>query len=118
MKNDLIQKFDVDIYDYWLLKITVISLLVTLISFLLRQVIHFQKKSDYAEKISLELKAFPSYIADLSAEDSIKLRKDLALKYFGNDQLEGVSSNNVNFEQIKASTDLVKASTEVIKSLK
>lgn len=119
-KNKLIKIFEIDIYDYWLLKFTMISLLITLISFLLRQVIHYQKKSDYAEKISLELQAFPSYISDLSPDDSVQLRKELALKYFGNDQTHNPNNelNSIYLEQMKATTEMVKVSTETVKNLK
>jgi len=119
-KQIFFDRFEVENVDYWVFKITVLSLCLTILSFFLKQVIHYQKKEDFVERISLELNAFPSYISDLDPEDGIKLRKELALKYFGNDHATSNSNefSSVNVEQMKASTEMVKATTEAIKNLK
>ncbi|WP_334007191.1 hypothetical protein [Acinetobacter colistiniresistens] len=117
-KKNFFDRFEIEAYDYWVFKITVLSLCVTILSFFLKQVVHYQKKEDFAEKISLELNAFPSYISDLDPEDGVKLRKELALKYFGNDQNKGnIEASNLNVEQMKVNAELIKISTEVIKNL-
>lgn len=117
-KEIFFERFKIDKYDYWVLKITIFSLCVTVLSFFLRQVIHYQKKADYAEKISLELQAFPSYISDLEPLDSIQLRKELAHKYFGNQTIDSSNkSSDFNLEQMKSTTEMVKATTEAIKIL-
>ncbi|MFX9342620.1 hypothetical protein ABTO59_11870 [Acinetobacter baumannii] len=91
-----------------------------MITFLLKQIAHYQKKRDEAERITLELKALPSYLADLEVKDATNLRKDLAPKYFGksNDNSTLNEIGNIVTEQLKTSSDVVKSSAEIIKSLK
>lgn len=67
----------------------------------------------------LELKALPSYMAELSSEDAKKLRSDLASKYFGNSS-DNSTINEISgllTEQLKNSTEVAKASSEAIKAL-
>ncbi len=115
-----LKELGMDIYDYWTIKITCIFIFATIITFLLKQIAHYQKKRDEAERTTLELKALPSYLADLEAKDATNLRKDLAPKYFGksNDNSTLNEIGNIVTEQLKTSSDVVKSSAEIIKSLK
>lgn len=116
----MLKELGMDIYDYWTIKITCIFIFATMITFLLKQIAHYQKKRDEAERTTLELKALPSYLADLEAKDATNLRKDLAPKYFGksNDNSTLNEIGNIVTEQLKTSSDVVKSSAEIIKSLK
>lgn len=116
----MLKGLGMDMYDYWTIKITCIFIFATMITFLLKQIAHYQKKRDEAERTTLELKALPSYLADLEAKDATNLRKDLAQKYFGksNDNSTLNEIGNIVTEQLKTSSDVVKSSAEIIKSLK
>jgi|GEM_PF-6828909 len=116
----MLNKLGMDMYDYWTIKITCIFIFATMITFLLKQIAHYQKKRDEAERTTLELKALPSYLADLEVKDATNLRKDLAPKYFGksNDNSTLNEIGNIVTEQLKTSSDVVKSSAEIIKSLK
>lgn len=118
-KNDL-KKFGMDTYDYWTIKISAIFIFITVITFLIKQATHYQKKKDEAERTMLELKALPSYLADLEPEDATNLRKDLASKYFGksNDNSTLNEIGNIVSEQLKNSAEVAKSSAEIIKTLK
>lgn len=118
-KKIYIKSFGMDTYDYWTIKISAIFIFITVITFLIKQATHYQKKKDEAERTMLELKALPSYLADLEAKDATNLRKDLASKYFGksNDNSTLNEIGNIIGEQLKNSTEVAKSSAEVIKAL-
>ncbi|QNX34280.1 hypothetical protein [Acinetobacter seifertii] len=119
-EKNILLKGGMDSYDYWTIKITCIFIFATVITFLLKQIAHYQKKKDEAERTTLELKALPSYLADLETKDATNLRRDLASKYFGksNDNSTLNELGNIVTEQLKTSSDVVKSSAEIIKSLK
>lgn len=119
-KNHYLNKLGMDIYDYWTIKISAIFIFITVITFLIKQATHYQKKKDEAERTMLELKALPSYLADLEPKDATNLRKDLASKYFGknNDNSTLNEIGNIISEQLKNSTEVAKSSAEIIKTLK
>ncbi|MEJ5037686.1 hypothetical protein WH285_12190 [Acinetobacter johnsonii] len=118
-KKIYLKDFGMDTYDYWTIKISAIFIFITVITFLIKQATHYQKKKDEAERTMLELKALPSYLADLEPKDATNLRKDLASKYFGksNDNSTLNEIGNIISEQLKNSTEVAKSSAEVIKSL-
>ncbi len=119
-KKHYLNNLGMDIYDYWTIKISAIFIFITVITFLIKQAAHYQKKKDEAERTMLELKALPSYLADLESQDAINLRKDLATKYFGNSNDNSTLNEigNLISEQLKNSTEVAKSSAEVIKVLK
>lgn len=118
-KKIYIKDFGMDTYDYWTIKISAIFIFITVITLLIKQATHYQKKKDEAERTMLELKALPSYLADLESKDATNLRKDLASKYFGksNDNSTLNEIGNIVSEQLKNSTEVAKSSAEVIKAL-
>ncbi|TCB81667.1 hypothetical protein [Acinetobacter sp. ANC 4173] len=110
-----------DQYDYWFFKITLAITSVTLITFYLKLSTKYQNIADQCEQTKLELEAFPSFVASFSTEDPkiVEIRKELALKYFGRDLLnndKGETSNIIT-DQMKNTTELVKATTEAVKNL-
>ncbi|TCB68651.1 hypothetical protein [Acinetobacter sp. ANC 4178] len=110
---------EIDNYDYWALKLTGIFISITLITFLIKQAVHYQKKKDQAQRIRLELDALPTYIFDLEEKDKKNIRKELIPKYFGNNSdLTTLNEiGNIVTEQLKTSSDVAKSSAEVIKAL-
>lgn len=109
--------FDLSDYDYWFMKASTIIVGVTLISYFLKQSTHYQKLSDQCKLTSLELEAFPSFTASLNGNDISDIRKDLALKYFGREMDGSIHKDvsNLVTDQMKSTTEMVKAVTEVIK---
>lgn len=110
-----------DQYDYWFFKITLAITSVTLITFYLKLSTKYQNIADQCEQTKLELEAFPSFVASFSTEDPkiVEIRKELAMKYFGRDLLnndKGEASNIIT-DQMKNTTELVKATTEAVKNL-
>ncbi|MEJ5037723.1 hypothetical protein WH285_12375 [Acinetobacter johnsonii] len=110
-----------DQYDYWFFKITLAITSITLITFYLRLSTKYQNIADQCEQTKLELEAFPSFVASFSTEDPkiVEIRKELAMKYFGRDLLnndKGEASNIIT-DQMKNTTELVKATTEAVKNL-
>ena len=87
-------------------------------SHFLKQSSHYQKLADQSYQTQVELQALPSFIANISSIESAELiRKELALKYFGKD-VDGAPhkdmSNLIN-DQMKSTTELVKATTNIVK---
>jgi len=110
-------EYKIDKYDYWFMKISFILVAITLVSYFLKQSSHFQKMADQANQTRLEIQAFPSFIGGVSQEDEVSLRKELALKYFGR-EIDGAAHkdmSNLISDQMKSTTEMVKAVTEVIK---
>lgn len=109
--------FELGDYDYWFVKASTIIVGVTLISYFLKQSTHYQKLSDQCKLTSLELEAFPSFTASLNGNDISDIRKDLALKYFGREMDGSIHKDvsNLVTDQMKSTTEMVKAVTEVIK---
>lgn len=110
LKEQLVGSENKNIIDYWILKASGMFIFITLITFFLKQAIHHQKKRDQVEKIMLELKALPAYMAELNPDDATSLRKDLASKYFGNTSDHSTINDlsNIVNEQLKTSIELIK----------
>ncbi len=114
--------FGLSKYDYWFFKGTLVLTSVTLITYFLKQSVKYQKIADQCRQTKLELEAFPSFVASFTTEDPkiIEIRRELALKYFGR-ELDNSTKNETSSiisDQMKNTTELVKATTEAIKNLK
>ncbi|TCB68684.1 hypothetical protein [Acinetobacter sp. ANC 4178] len=110
-------RFFMDAFDYWFLKISYILVSITLITYFLKQSTHYQRLGDQANQTSLEIKAFPSFISGSSKETEAEIRKELALKYFGR-EIDGTAHkdmSNLISDQMKSTTEMVKAATDVLK---
>lgn len=122
----LLIAYIVNVFDYptnfnlsfWMPKITLSLIGITLVTYFLKQSSHYQKLADQSYQTQVELQALPSFIANISSIESAELiRKELALKYFGKD-VDGAPhkdmSNLIN-DQMKSTTELVKATTNIVK---
>ena len=110
-------EYKIDKFDYWFIKISFILVAITLVSYFVKQSSHYQKMADQANQTRLEIQAFPSFIGGISQDDEVSLRKELALKYFGReiDSTAHKDMSNLISDQMKSTTEMVKAVTEVIK---
>ena len=111
--------FGLEEYDYYFFKGSLVLTSITLITFFLKQSVKYQKIADQCKQTKLELEAFPSYVANLSQEDPLiaDLRKGLAMKYFGRDvdNKSNDETSNILQDQMKNTTEMVKAAMELIK---
>lgn len=105
--------------DYYIFKGGLILTSITLITYFLKQSVKYQKVADQCKQTQLELEAFPDYVSNLSNEDPLvaDLRRQLALKYFGRDidNKTNDETSNILQDQMKNTTEMVKAAMEVIK---
>lgn len=111
------KKLNLEVSDYWFIKASTIIIGITLISYFLKQSSHYQKLADQCKITRLELEAFPSFTASLNGTDISDIRKELALKYFGREVDSSIQKDisNLVTDQMKSTTEMVKAVTEVIK---
>ncbi|MCU4550196.1 hypothetical protein KTI61_14515 [Acinetobacter pittii] len=117
---ELVVLYKIDEYIYWSIKITIILAFITLITYYLKQSSYYQRLAEQANQTRLEIEAFPSFIAGVSKTEEVAIRKELALKYFGK-EIDGAAHkdmSNLISDQMKNTTEMVKATTEAIKNLK
>ena len=97
----------------------IIALGITLITYFLKQSLHYKRLADQNYQTQVELQAYPSFMESIPTEEAAFVRKELALKYFGR-EIDGATHkdmSNLISDQMKSTTDMVKATTEAIKSL-
>ncbi|EXB25390.1 hypothetical protein J537_2755 [Acinetobacter baumannii 1437282] len=101
-------------------KILLISIAITLITLFLRRSSHAKKLQDQAYQTHVEISAFPIHVRSLKEDDQHSLVKELAMKYFGKelDHSQTDKAGELMAEQIRMSTEMVKASAEMVKSVK
>lgn len=119
-KKLLMEKFGIDEVSYWVLKISILILGVTLISYFIKQSSHYQRLADQNYQTQVELQAYPTFMESIPTEEAANVRKELALKYFGR-EIDGNAHkdmSNLISDQMKNTTEMVKATTEAIKNLK
>lgn len=115
-KHQWIEIYKITEYDFWVIKITTIFIVVTGITFCLKQAIHHQKKKDEAKRMYLELEALPTYMFNFSDKQKNEVYKELTGRYFGRDSDNAVyqdMSNTVQ-EQIRLSHEVLKSALEKI----
>lgn len=104
--------------NFWMPKITLSLIGITLVTYFLKQSSHYQKLADQSYQTQVELQALPSFISNISNHESAELiRKELALKYFGK-EIDGAPHkdlSNLITDQMKSTTELVKATTSMLK---
>ncbi|HFE9765966.1 hypothetical protein Q5X48_12690 [Acinetobacter baumannii] len=116
IKNTLVPKFYTNT-EFWIFKGSVVVVGITLISYFLKQSSHYQRLADQNYQTQVELQAYPSFMESIPTEEAASVRKELALKYFGR-EVDGAAHkdmSNLISDQMKSTTDMVKAVTEVIK---
>lgn len=107
-------------YEFWAIKVSTLLVGITLISYFLKQSSHYQRLADQNYQTQVELQAYPSFMESIPTEEAASVRKELALKYFGR-EIDGAAHkdmSNLISDQMKNTTDMVKATTEAIKNLK
>ncbi len=106
--------------EFWVIKFSVIIVGITLISYFLKQSSHYQQLADQNYQTQVELQAYPSFMESIPMDEAASVRKELALKYFGRelDHSYKKDISNLLADQMKSTTEMVKASTEAIKNLK
>ncbi|WP_202733314.1 hypothetical protein [Acinetobacter pittii] len=116
-KEKITLLFSLSTTEYWVLKASILIVGITLISYFLKQSSHYQKLADQNYQTHVELKAYPSFMESIPTEEAASVRKELALKYFGR-EIDGAAHkdmSNLISDQMKSTTEMVKAVTEVIK---
>lgn len=105
------------IYEFWALKISVILIGIVLITYFLKQSSHYQYLADQNYQTQIELQAFPTFMESIPTEEAASVRKELALKYFGRDIDSTPHKDMANLisGQMKNTTEMVKAATDVLK---
>lgn len=107
------------IVEFWILKISLMLIGVTLASYFLKQASHYQRLSDQHHQTAVELQAYPNFMNSVPPEEAVNIRKELALKYFGReiDSTPHKDMSNLISDQMKSTTEMVKATTDAIKNL-
>ncbi|MDC5611221.1 hypothetical protein OIN81_15225 [Acinetobacter baumannii] len=119
-KGKLIIWFALSTTEFWILKASLLIVGITLISYFLKQSAHYQKLADQNYQTHVELRAYPSFMESIPTEEAASVRKELALKYFGR-EIDGAAHKDISnliSDQMKSTTEIVKATTEAIKNLK
>ncbi|WP_288400125.1 hypothetical protein [uncultured Acinetobacter sp.] len=101
-------------------KILTATLVITLGTLFLRKAAHLRKLHEQAHQTSLELQALPLYLVNVSTDHQAEIYKDLASKYFGKelDRTQHDKIGDLMQDQLSAGTELIKASAEMVKSVK
>ncbi|MGR0306007.1 hypothetical protein [Acinetobacter beijerinckii] len=101
-------------------KLAILIVGISLTTYFLRLSSFYQLKQEQAKQTKLELSAFPDFVSGMEPSIANNLRQELALKYFGKEIDKTMIEKNGDLlqEQIKAGTDLIKASAEMVKNVK
>ncbi len=116
-KKLLVPDFLGDI-EFWVLKASIIVVGITLITYFLKQSSHYQRLADQNYQTQVELQAYPSFMESIPTSEAASVRKELALKYFGR-EIDGATHkdmSNLISDQMKSTTEMVKAATDVLKA--
>lgn len=105
---------------FFITKLTMVSIVITLVTIFIRRSSHFRKLHDQANQTSLELNALPNYLRQVNSEHHSEIYKEMIPKFFGKvlDQTQNDKIGDLMKDQIAAGTELIKVSAEIAKSLK
>lgn len=105
------------LYPLITFKITFALIAIFFITYFLKQATHYRKLADIAEQRHLELQAIPTFLSTISDQAQDEIRKELALKYFGQplDETHYLSTESLIQDQIKSSTEVLKMTTSLLK---
>lgn len=119
LKGQLVPSFFSNI-EFWAIKISLLAVGITLITYFLKQSTHYQRLADQNYQTQIELQAYPSFMESIPTDEAASVRKELALKYFGREIDGSVHKDmgNLVVDQMKSTTEMVKATTDAIKKLK
>lgn len=104
--------------NFIIIKIITLASVLTLGTLFLRKSAHLRKLHEQSHQTSLELKALPLYLKNINKEDHSEIYKNLVEKYFGKelDQTQNDKIGDLMHDQLVASTELIKASAEMVKA--
>ena len=117
LKNIVVPDFLGNV-EFWVLKASIVVVGITLITYFLKQSAHYQRLADQNYQTQVELQAYPSFMESIPTGEAASVRKELALKYFGR-EIDGAAHkdmSNLIFDQMKSTTEMVKAATDVLKA--
>ena len=119
LKGQLVPSFFSNI-EFWAIKISLLAVGITLITYFLKQSTHYQRLADQNYQTQIELQAYPSFMESIPTDEAASVRKELALKYFGREIDGSVHKDmgNLVVDQMKSTTEMVKATTDAIKNIK
>ncbi|WP_336034126.1 hypothetical protein [Acinetobacter bereziniae] len=119
LKKQLVPIFFTNI-EFWAIKLSLLAVGVTLITYFLKQSTHYQRLADQNYQTQIELQAYPSFMESIPTDEAASVRKELALKYFGREIDGSVHKDmgNLIVDQMKSTTEMVKATTDAIKKFK
>ncbi|OTG57045.1 hypothetical protein B9T29_15320 [Acinetobacter sp. ANC 3903] len=103
--------------EFWIFKFSILAVGITLITYFLKQSTHYQRLADQNYQTQVELQAYPSFMESIPTAEAASVRKELALKYFGR-EIDGAAHkdmSNLISDQMKSTTEMVKAATDVLK---
>ena len=118
LKQFLAAWFSLNTIEFWILKVSILAVGITLITYFLKQSAHYQRLADQNYQTQVELQAYPSFMESIPSNEAASVRKELALKYFGR-ELDGSihkDMSNLVSEQMKSTTEMVKAATDILKT--
>lgn len=118
--NPSIYPINSDTLKFIFFKFGVLAVGITFTTYFLRLSSFYQLKQEQAKQTQLELSAFPDYVSGMDESVANNLRQELALKYFGKEIDKSLIDKNSDLiqDQLKAGTELIKASTDVVKTVK
>lgn len=109
--------------NFWIMfittKVLIATVALTFCTLFLRRSSHAKKLKEQAYQTHVEINAFPIHVRSLKDEDKHELIKELALKYFGKelDQTQNDKIGDLMKDQLASGTELIKASTELVKNI-
>ncbi len=115
IKNPLVDR--IGEVEFWVIKVSILAVGITLITYFLKQSAHYQRLADQNYQTQVELQAYPSFMESIPTNEAASVRKELALKYFGR-EIDGAAHkdmSNLISDQMKSTTEMVKAATDVLK---
>lgn len=120
LNSQVLYPFNGNTLKYIIFKVAILLVGITLSTYFLKLTSFYQLRQEQAKQTKLELEAFPDFVSGMDKDVANNLREELALKYFGKDvdKTQIDKTGDLIQEQMKISTDLVKASVDMFKNIK
>lgn len=120
LNSQALYPFNGNTLKYIIFKVAILLVGITLSTYFLKLTSFYQLRQEQAKQTKLELEAFPDFVSGMDKDVANNIREELALKYFGKDvdKTQIDKSGDLLQEQMKISTDLVKASVDMFKNIK
>ena len=120
LNGQALYPFNGNTLKYIIFKVAILLVGITLSTYFLKLTSFYQLRQEQAKQTKLELEAFPDFVSGMDKDVANNIREELALKYFGKDvdKTQIDKSGDLLQEQMRISTDLVKASVDMFKNIK